>query len=191
MRKSIDFDLSAPACFLAAAALFILPLRWLAAALIAASFHEFCHFTALRRCGVRILHLRIGITGTVMETEPMEVRQELLCALAGPLGSLVLTGAGRLFPILAICGLVQGLYNLLPLYPLDGGRIVRSMLCIFFPGKQDRVMRMIQSAALFILTLLSFYCLKYGIGVSLALFFPAAKALARKIPCKEGRSGVQ
>lgn len=103
----------------------LLPLNWLLATGMAAAFHELCHMAAAKLLGVRIFGLSVSTGGCLLETEPMEDWKELLCAVAGPLGSLGLGLLAPWYPRLAICGMIQGLYNLFPLYPLDGGRILR------------------------------------------------------------------
>ncbi|MEI3065466.1 MAG: site-2 protease family protein [Oscillospiraceae bacterium] len=64
----------------------------------------------------------------------MAHRQELLAALAGPLVNLV---CGALFgmrsPAFAAYSLMLGIYNLLPVWPLDGGRAVRCALAQHLP----------------------------------------------------------
>ena len=68
-----------------------------------------------------------------METAPMSLRQEFFCALAGPLGGLVLLLFLRHIPRIAICAGVQSFFNLLPIYPLDGGRALRCITRKYFP----------------------------------------------------------
>jgi Zn-dependent protease len=77
-----------------------------------------------------------------METEFMQPRQEMLCALAGPLGGLSLLFLLRTFPEVAICALVQSVFNLLPVYPFDGGRALLAIIRIRrrkTPCKQTKV----------------------------------------------------
>lgn len=113
----------------------LLPLNWLVAAVTAAAAHELCHLVAAKALGIRIYSLRIGTGGCLLETEPMEAWQELLCAAAGPFGSFLLLFLIRWFPRLALCGAIQGMYNCLPLYPLDGGRMLRCVCEILLTGK--------------------------------------------------------
>ena len=172
----------------------ILPLKWLVAAVLAAVFHELCHYAALRWRGVRVFGLSVGKEGMRMETEEMMAMDMLLCVAAGPLGSLLLVQTVRLFPELALCGLVQGAYNLLPIYPMDGGRIIRSVLEILIPEKQLRVEKGIAMATvscIFLLALYGYIRLKLGVGVIFAAILILCRALAIKIPCKDGRKRVQ
>lgn len=120
--------LSFPACILGALMLLVLPLRWMLAWAVAAALHELGHLVAVCLLGGRVLEIRAGARGMVMETVPMKPWQTILATAAGPGVSLSLVLLCRWMPRTALCGLAQGLYNLLPIYPLDGGRIVR---CLF------------------------------------------------------------
>lgn len=111
-------------CVLLALALLVLPLPWLLAAVTAALFHELCHGAAVLALGGTLGAIQLGGRGATMEVGGLSIGRELLAAAAGPLGSLGLLLFSRFFPRLSLCGLVQGLYNLLPIYPLDGGRML-------------------------------------------------------------------
>ena len=111
--------------------LLVLPLRWIVCAICAAAFHECCHILAIRLCGGRINGFRVGQSGAVLNTDMLTRHQELLCALAGPAGSALLVLTANRFPRLAVCALFHGIYNLLPVYPMDGGRAIRCAAALF------------------------------------------------------------
>lgn len=111
--------------------LLVMPLRWLVAAIFAAIFHEFCHYAVIRiLCGTAA-NVRIYSYGARMPLPEMERWKELLCALAGPAGGCLLLALSPFFPRLAVCAMVQTAYNLLPIYPLDGGRALACALSMF------------------------------------------------------------
>lgn len=111
-----------------AGAFFIIPWRWVLAWLAATAVHEFFHYAVIRICNVKIWQIHIGLSGALIKTDTMLPRQELLCAIAGPVGSGCMLLLLRIFPEIAICGCLQCLFNLLPVYPNDGGRAVKAIL---------------------------------------------------------------
>ena len=122
--------------FLIAILLLLLPLRWIAAAFLAALFHELGHYAAVRLLGGSVVSGEISCRGAKMTAAPMKPWQELLSVLAGPAASLLLLSLGFLLPRLAFCGLIQGMFNLLPIYPLDGGKALRCIRSLW-SGKRD------------------------------------------------------
>lgn len=109
----------------------LFPIRFLAGVLLAAAVHELGHLAAIWLTGGRVRQIELHACGASIMTEPMEPGRELVCALAGPgLGAVTIL-AWRAFPELAAAGLVQTVFNLLPLPPLDGGRAIRAALVLF------------------------------------------------------------
>ena len=93
---------------------------------LAAAIHESGHILAIRIAGGRIRRLVLHASGAVLEMDPLGPGKTLSCALAGPAAGALTILAWKFFPELALAGLVQTVYNLLPLYPLDGGRAWRA-----------------------------------------------------------------
>ncbi len=120
--------------------LLLLPLQWVLAAAFAATFHECCHFLAIRLLGGRVYGLRLGMNGAKLDVEPLPPAKELIAALSGPIGSAMLLFLAKWAPRTAICAFFHCAFNLLPLFPLDGGRALRSVLCTIFPqGRAERI----------------------------------------------------
>ena len=178
--------------FALALGLLVLPIWWVIAAVLAALWHEACHYIALRLCGGQALALRAGLTGAVMEVRFINPVQELICALAGPMGSLFLLFFAKWLPRTAICAGFQGLYNLLPIYPLDGGRGVRCLTALLFPLEwSNKVCLWLERISLLGIAFLSLYgC--FALRLGLAPLFAGAGIICRiKIPCKPWRNSVQ
>jgi Zn-dependent protease/predicted transcriptional regulator len=110
-------------------------------------FHEFWHSLVARRYGLPMKGITLFIFGGIseMSEEPRDARTEFMMAAAGPVSSLVLggffylvyrLGKGGGWPesvngvlgYLAFINWILAAFNLLPAFPLDGGRILRSGL---------------------------------------------------------------
>lgn len=110
-------------------------------------FHELSHSLVARRFGLPIRGITLFIFGGVaeMEDEPASPKAEFIMAVAGPLASIflavVLLQLERLAIVqewfiaiigviqyLALINLVLAIFNLMPAFPLDGGRMLRAGL---------------------------------------------------------------
>ncbi len=141
MGKSIRIGLSAAGCVALALMLLVLPLRWIIAWILAAAFHECCHALAVWLCGGKVVGVAFRGTGAQMNVMGITGTGELLCALAGPLGALMLLFFARWFPATAVCAVFQTAYNLLPIYPMDGGRALRCGMEMIAPRWTERICR--------------------------------------------------
>jgi Zn-dependent protease len=120
------------------------------AVFLSVTAHEFGHALVARRFGVRTQAITLFLFGGVatLEREPPSPRAEIAIALAGPamsallgvlgwgLFSLVIAVAhgtlwediAVLIGYVAIANGVLAVFNLLPSFPMDGGRVLRATL---------------------------------------------------------------
>ena len=191
----IQIDISAGGCLLLALMCMVIPVEWLLAAVIAAVIHEASHLLAVKLCGGTVPSVRIGSNGAVMESTSMESWKKLICVLAGPAGSFAVLIVSAYFPRMAVCALAQGVYNLLPLYPLDGGRALRCAASILFPEVVgNSIIAIVEWMTIVIVCgagVLGTYALKLGFLPLIAAGLFARKHLPGKIPCKDGFHRVQ
>ncbi|MBZ5495317.1 MAG: site-2 protease family protein [Acidobacteriia bacterium] len=109
--------------------------------------HELAHSFVATKHGIRVTGIRLFVFGGLAQvsSEPESGRHEFLIALAGPAVSMLIGFgfgffyalmwlAGRLGPAaavawyLAAANILLGVFNMIPGFPLDGGRILRAIL---------------------------------------------------------------
>jgi Zn-dependent protease/CBS domain-containing protein len=113
--------------------------------------HEFGHIAAARRYGIRTPTVTLLPIGGVASLEriPERPREELVVALAGPAVNVVIAAvlililgatvdpaalarlddpAASLIARLAAANVFLVLFNLIPAFPMDGGRVLRALL---------------------------------------------------------------
>lgn len=124
-------------------------LYWVVGAVISLLFfasvlaHELSHALVARRFGLRVRDITLFIFGGAasLEGDAERPRDEALIAVAGPLTSLAIGAAlwgidvaigqpqaAAIIGWLGFINLTLGLFNLIPGFPMDGGRILRAIL---------------------------------------------------------------
>jgi len=151
------------------------PLAWTAAVATSLLFfasivlHELGHSLVAQRLGLRVRSITLFIFGGVaqLESEPRRPGHEILIAIAGPLVSFVLAVAfGTLEAVfqsdagegetlatmmgsLARINWLLAIFNCVPGFPLDGGRVLRGLVWAM-TGSFDRATRIAAAAGSFV-----------------------------------------
>lgn len=126
------------------------PLKTFVPFLISAALHETGHLAALFCCRVKIHSIKVRMSGAQIVTEPIPYFKELLVTISGPAVNfalfLIFQSKDPLMAFLNFC--LVG-YNLLPVYPLDGGRAINALLHILLPQRiAEAIARMISAVCL-------------------------------------------
>ena len=118
--------------------------------IISIAIHELGHLIAVWLCGGSIRKLRIGaLEAEIFFTGSFSYGKDILIALSGPIVSLIAAAISGSIAnyfgfedayYLAGINLIYGLLNLLPSSPLDGGRVLSSILALLFgPFVADKI----------------------------------------------------
>ncbi len=136
---------------------------YIAALFLSVLLHELGHAAVAKRYGIRTLEIvMFPIGGLARLNRNPKAREELWIAVAGPLVNMLIAGVifislfrwgtilpweqivaasdGNLLQRIAVGNLILALFNLLPAYPMDGGRVLRSLLARF--QSEDEATRM-------------------------------------------------
>lgn len=127
--------------------------------LAAMTVHELAHAAVLLLLGGRIESVRLSFAQVELRTGLLSDRTELWSTAAGP-GINLLCGwlFRRWMPAFAAVSLLLALFNLLPVWPLDGGRVLRCALLARLPITQaEHISEIVSFAACAVLLLIGVF----------------------------------
>jgi Zn-dependent protease/CBS domain-containing protein len=175
--------------------------------------HEFGHVFAARRFGINTPDVTLLPIGGLarLERMPERPREELIVAIAGPLVNVVIAAVlliflggtiepdmldhlnsveGHLVAQLAAVNIFIVLFNLIPAFPMDGGRVLRALLAMRLG--YSRATQIAASLGQVIAFVFGFIGLLYNpLLIFIAIFvYLAATAEAQTTQIREVSSGV-
>src|ERR1700682_3905160 len=121
-----------------------LAILWIPVLLVSLLAHELAHAGTIGLLGLGSSHVILnGMGGVTINQRVATPWQDLRISLAGPLASFGVSGVVYLsrqtnpFPnMLLTMNLIWGLFNLLPVAPLDGGQAFRNFLRLFLDDRR-------------------------------------------------------
>jgi Zn-dependent protease len=154
--------------------------------------HELGHSFTARRFGINVRRILLMPIGGMAQFDsiPRRPRSELLITLAGPAVNFVIAGVLAIFvrfphgweptglPLapaelgrnLLIANLVMGCFNLIPVFPMDGGRILRALLAMRLPYLSATFWAMSIGKVLAVLAIIAAFYYEYYLAAALFIF---------------------
>jgi stage IV sporulation protein FB len=175
--------------------------------------HEFGHIFAARRYGIRTPDVTLWPIGGVASLEriPDKPREELVVALAGPAVNVViaavlilLVGTGfdgaamteienpraGILARLAAANIFLVVFNLIPAFPMDGGRVLRALLAMRRPhADATRIAARIGQGAAFLFALAGLFTNPMLIVIGLFIYL-SATAEAQHVAFQDGTQSL-
>src|SRR5918993_355112 len=175
--------------------------------------HEFGHIFAARRYGIRTPEVTLWPIGggPSWGRIPAKPSEELVVALAGPAVNVVIAAVliavmgappdsaamtamenprAGLVPRLAAANIFLVVFNLIPAFPMDGGRVLRALLAMRRPhAEATRIAGRIGQGAAFVFALVGLFTNPMLIVIALFVYL-AATAETQHVAFRDGTKGL-
>ena len=176
--------------------------------------HEFGHIFAARRYGIRTPEVILSPIGGIanLERMPDKPREELIVALAGPAVNVVIAlilffilratidfedilqienpAIGLAARLMAV-NIILVVFNMIPAFPMDGGRVLRALLAMRMPApKATRIAARIGQAAAFAFAIIGLFWNPILIIIAVFVYL-AASAEVEQTAVKDVAQGIR
>jgi stage IV sporulation protein FB len=175
--------------------------------------HEFGHILAARRYGIRTPEVTLWPIGGVASLEriPEKPGEELVVAVAGPAVNVAIAGAivlllglsldtaamtemenprAGLLARLAAANIFLVVFNMIPAFPMDGGRVLRALLAMRMNhAEATRIAARIGQGAAFLFALAGLFLNPMLIVIGLFIYL-SATAESQHVAFKDATSGL-
>jgi len=155
--------------------------------------HEFGHALAGKHLNYTVHSITLYPIGGLARMDiPVDPRQELFVALAGPAVNAVLVPIFlvlpdyQLFTMWGYCNIMILVFNLVPALPMDGGRVFRSLLAMAL-NDHHRATVIAARVSQVICVLMGIFGLMYGMFMLAAISFLIFLAASGEIEVSEKR----
>lgn len=129
-----------------------MPVSWVIAIFVSVLIHEMAHAYVADRRGWRVFGIKVDLfTGSAAVDTNIPEKDAIPVVAAGPLSNLILailcipfySFLGNINPVfdgfmndLFIVNIFMFIFNILPIYPMDGGRLLKDFLFIKMKGNR-------------------------------------------------------
>lgn len=161
------------------------PVSWVVAIFISVLIHELSHAYIADRKGWRVYGIRVDLfTGSASVDTNIPEKDSIPVVAAGPISNLLLMLVsvplymlfqetspliGKFLLDLSVVNLFMFLFNILPIYPMDGGRLLKDFLFLKMRNNRSLAKKISGYVSLFFSTALLLYSISIS-AVVLTMF---------------------
>lgn len=129
-------------------------------------FHELAHVFVGSVLGKKLRKIFLGISGMTaffkydyLKKTRKSYTRDLLVYLAGPVSNIVIAAIFYQNTFIYEINIFLAILNFLPIFPLDGYNIIKSIFMLFYINNKNKVVRIVNVVSLVCICFLSVLCL--------------------------------
>ena len=169
----------------------IIPAKWVIAWLIAVLVHELGHYIPMIIFRIPVYHIAVKLKGIYMHTASMTIGEEIAVAAGGLLFSLFLVLCSPWVPITACCAFFHLMFNLLPFFNFDGGRILWNCIHFCVNAHYANIVLRFAQLVVFVFACMIAVRIRWGFMAIVAITILFVRGGCVTFPCKRRKQIVQ